>query len=262
MVNIKKYCPFILLILITIILGSCVGNIKSKTPISTKVSSALNAVLDNFQGLGSATAISNTKVELFFNPILVDIDKYTYIINYDGQEIPVYIAANSLQVDYRGLVKYTVTGLNPHQKYSFSVQVREITTQQESSNNIKLSAITFANITADFVGISDVRNLSGSAGLNGIEVVWPEAQVTGTVLNKADGDPVEYKITIIDSAFLSPGNMNDLSFSEPLRKVVSAGGDQRSLVINGLKPNTKYFVQVRAIHYGHSANSANASYKY
>jgi hypothetical protein len=139
--------------------------------------------------------------------------------------------------------------------------MRDTTSQLESSNSVKFQATTFSNPTANFVGISDVRNLSGSNGLNGIEVVWPEAQVLGSDVFKNTIDPVEYKVTVIDSTYLTPGSMNDTSFGEPVRKVISASGNQRNLVINGLKPGIKYFIQVRCVHYAYAANSADANYK-
>lgn len=252
---------FALLASVWMLASSCVGTVKTADPQNTKVSSSTKSVLDNFDGIQSAVAISNSKVELFFNPVATDVDKYTYVISYDGQQIPIYVSANSLKGDYRGLVKYTASGLDSNKKYTFQIQVRDVIAQTESSNNVKVSATTFSNPTANFVGVSEVRNLSGSAGLTGIEVIWPEAEVKGTDVFKNEIDPIEYKVTLIDSNFLTPGNMNDNSFAEPQRKIFSASGSKRNIVINGLKPNTKYYVQVRCIHHGYTANSANALYK-
>jgi len=242
-------------------LFSCVGTVQSVDPISTKVSKTSNSTLDNFSGLESAIPISNSKVELFFNPLLTDLDKYSYIITYDGLQVPIYVAANSVQNDYRGLAKFTVNGLESNKKYTFQIQVRDIKTQVESSNNVKISATTFSNLTANFAGISEARNLSGSAGLNGVEIVWPEAEIKGTLVSPNEIDPIEYQITLIDANFLQPNSMNDTTFGEPKRKVVSAAGNKRNLVVNGLKQNTKYYVQVRAIHQGYKDNSANSAYK-
>ncbi|MBY0414952.1 MAG: hypothetical protein K2Q18_12350 [Bdellovibrionales bacterium] len=251
----------VLVIFLSMIISSCVGTVQSVDPTPTKVSSSKDATLSTFEGIYSAIAISNGKIEICFNPMPGNVDKFTYIISFDGQQIPTYVSANSLKPDYRGLVKYTVSGLDSNKKYTFQVQVRDIQTQIQSSNNVKVSATTFANVTANFYGISEVRNLSGASGLNGIEVLWPEAEVKGTDVFKNDVDPIEYKITVIDSTFLNPGNMNDTSFGEPVRKVISAAGNQRNLIINGLKSGTKYYVQVRAIHHGYTANAANAYYK-
>ena len=251
----------ILLILFSFVFSACVGTVKTLDPTSTRVLSSADQSLANFEGLNSAVAVSDKKVELFFTPIASKIDNYSYIINYDGQVASTYVSANTLTPDYRGFVKYTVTGLDQNKKYTFNVQARDLTTQNESSNNIKIAATTFANPTANFVGVSETRNLSGSAGLNGIEVIWPQAEVKGTEISRNDIDPVEYKITVIDSTSLNPGNMNDPSFGEPLRKVISASSAQRNLIVNGLKPGIKYYVQVRAIHYAFAANSADINYK-
>ena len=55
--------------------------------------------------------------------------------------------------------------------------------------------------------------------------------------------------------------MNNKTYSEPFRKVVSVAKSKRNLVVNGLNSNTKYYVQVRAIHSGYSLNSGSPNYK-
>ena len=250
-----------LIIMMIFIMSSCVGKVKDATPLQVLAQTATDLAVINYVGIISAQAISNTKVEVFFPPIDSDPDNVAYIISYDRQENPLYVNASTLKSDYRGYLKYTVENLNSDTAYVFNVQAKNNITGNISVNNLKYSTKTFSNETANFYGISEVRNLSGGSGLNGIEVLWPEAENKQLGSNSNPIDPIEYKITIIDSNFLNPGNMNDATFSEPQRRVVSVSNSKRSTIINGLKSGTKYFVQVRCIHFAYTANAINSSYK-
>ncbi len=253
--------------MISSIVSSCVGTIKSADPLPTKSVNNSASIIDTFEGLALANPISHNKVELFFNPILKDIDKYSYVIIYDKQQTPIYVAANSLVPDYRGYVKYTVRNLDPSTSYVFSVQVRDISSTRESSNNLRVSAKTFSNQTANFNGISEVRNLSGSAGLTGIEIFWPEAEMLGGLASTPEsypGDPEQYYITVLNSNYRTPSDMNTESVGEPERKVISTTATgKRSIVVSGLNPDTKYYVQVRCVQKGVNidSNSSNINYK-
>lgn len=257
----------ILFIVFYIIFGlsfiSCVGTIKQADPISTKAPSDSDKSIGDYSGITSATAISNSRAEVIFPPAEGDNDQIAYVIRYDGQQIPTYVYGSALRPDYRGLLKYTISNLQSDTPYSFSVQVRNMKTNIESSNNAAKSIKTFSNSTAIFNGISMTRNLSGADGLNGIEVIWPEAETRGGVVSKDEVDPVEYQVTVIDANFLNPGDINNTSYGEPQRKVYSIQGSKRSATINGLKSGTKYFVQVRCVHYGYTlpVNSSNINYK-
>lgn len=259
----KKTLQFLFLNLWALSFIGCVGTIKDTDPISTKAASVQDKSVNDFAGIFNAVAISNNRVEVVFPVAEGDPDQIAYVIRYDGQQIPTYVYGSALKPDYRGLLKYTITALQSDTPYSFSVQARNVKTNIESSNNISKGTKTFSNVTAIFNGISIVRNLSGADGLNGIEVIWPEAEIRGGVVSKDEVDPIEYQVTVIDSNFLNPGDINNTAFGEPNRKVYSIQGNKRSATINGLKSGTKYFVQVRAVHYGYSlpVNSSNINYK-
>lgn len=252
-----------LFLVTSILLSACVGTIKEADPISTKAASETDKSVGEYVGITSATAISNTRVEVTFPSAEGDADNIAYVIRYDGQQIPTYIYGSALRPDYRGLLKYTVRDLQSDSRYSFSVQVRNVKTNLESANNLAKTTKTFNNATAIFNGISVARNLSGADGLNGIEVIWPEAETRGGVVSKDEVDPIEYQVTVIDANYLNPGDMNNESFGEPRRKIYSIQGNKRSATINGLKAGTKYYVQTRAVHHGFSlpVNANNINYK-
>lgn len=259
----KSMLKILMTIFMSIALTSCVGTIQDANPISTIAASAKDKTVSDYTGIYAATAISNTRAEIVFPAAEGDADQIAYVIRHDGQQIPSYVYGSALRPDYRGLLKYTIQGLQSDTPYSFSVQARNIKTNIESANNISKSIKTFSNVTAIFNGVSIVRNLSGSDGLNGIEVVWPEAETRGGVVSKDEVDPIEYQITVIDANYLNPGDMNNTAYGEPKRKIYSVQAGNRSATVNGLKSGTKYYVQVRTVHYGYSlsSNSSNINYK-
>lgn len=265
MEDVKQMKIFVTTFYITLnlFLISCVGTIKQVDPISTQAASVADKNIINYIGITKATAISNGRVEVTFPAAEGDPDELAYVIRYDGQQIPVYVFASALQPDYRGLLKHTIINLQPDTNYSFSVQVRNIKTNLESVNNLANFTKTFNNSTAKYNGITTLKNLSGADGINGIEAVWSEAERIGTAINIDEVDPIEYQVTVIDSNFLNPGDMNNENFTEPNRKVFSVQGNKRSAIINGLKAGTKYFVQARAVHHGYSIpqNASNINYK-
>lgn len=263
----KKFLGVILKILLSIIicllassLSSCVGTIKDANKDLTKASQSVDISKVNYIGILNAKAISNNKVEITFPQSELDPDDIAYVIRYDGLQVPIYLFGTALRPDYKGQLRYTVQDLRIDSIYSFSVQVRNVKTDIESNNSVLKQVKTFSNLTANFNGVSELRNLSGASGTTGIEVFWNPAEVKGSVINKDEIDPIEYRVTVIDGSVLNPGSMNDESFSDPNRKIVSAGNDKRSVVISGLQAGRKYFVQVRAIHYGYSLYSGDVNY--
>ncbi len=256
-----KNFGFKIILLTAVFNMSCVGTIKDANPILTKATSSKDTSIQDYPGISNVKAISDSRVEVFFPPIAGDSDEISYVIRYGGQLLSTYIQASSLRPDFRGMLKVTISSLQADSTYDFNIQARNVTTGAESTNASSKTARTFSNATARFTGITQVRNLSGANGLNGIEVFWNEAEVRGGIVTKDEIDPIEYKVTVIDATSLNPGNMNDVNFSEPFRKVFSAAPDKRSIVVNGLNQGTKYYVQVRAIHHGFSLNSSDAAYK-
>lgn len=242
-------------------LSSCVGTIQDADSTKTIGAGEGSEKGIDYAGILSARAIAHDKVEIFFPVAEGDPDELAYVIRYDGQQIPLYIFGSSLRPDYRGQLRATVKNLNISSNYVFSVQVREIKKGVESNNSVNKLVKTFNNVTSNFDGVSELRHLSGAAGTTGIEVHWNPAEVRGTVINKDEIDPIEYKVTIIDGAALNPGSMNNAEFTEPQRKIITASSDKRKIVVNGLSPDRKYYVQVRAIHHGTTVYGVDPNYK-
>lgn len=254
----KALFKIIFFIVLPILFG-CVGTIEDANKSVSKAANSTDSIKLSYSGLIYVVPIAYDKAEIFFPQSELDADNTAYVIRYDGLQVPIYVYGTSLRPDYRGMLRYTVSGLRVDTVYTFSVQIRDVKTGVESNNTVAKQVKTFANLTANFNGISEVRNLSGDEGTTGIQVLWVPAEVKGGI-NKDEVDPIEYQVTLVDGTALNPGSMNDTAFSEPVRKVISAGADKRSVTISGLSPGKKYYVQVRAIHYGYTQNSADRNY--
>ncbi len=236
----------------------CVGTIEDKNPDTTKGASIATKPLI-FDGIADATAISDTKVEVKFFPASGTPLETTYIITYDGLDIPITIPAENLRTDYSGLLSYTVTGLSINRTYSFNVQATDDFGNKSSSDQIRIVS-TFSNRTADFFGITTLSNLSGEDGRNSLKVSWAAATREGSIFLPKEIDPIQYEIVLLDADALTPAAFDDDSFGEPQRKVTLVDDEKVSHQVNGLQPGTRYYVRVRAIHSGYSENGANLDY--
>jgi hypothetical protein len=234
----------------SVVLVSCVGTVKDSNPISTRVLDSADKVLKGYDGISAASAISDKKVEVLFSQLEGNPDNFSYSISYDGQSIPILIDANNIRTEPdNDKLKYTINNLDPNTTYNFAVQIKDKITGSVSSNSAKRQATTFNNITADFFGVSELRNVSGAEGKTSIQVFWPEAVRTGPPVGiKAPGDPVNYKITVVNANTLTTVDINDETKGSPSRQIFTANGDLRSIIVKGLIPNTKYYVQVRSVH--------------
>jgi len=241
------------------IFTSCIGTIEDKNPRITKGASTDVRPI-SFEGIHSAVAIADTKIDVFFMPSTLDKKDATYLISYDGLINPISIPGTTLVADYRGLLKYTVRGLEINTNYTFSVQVRNSKGNVSTSNAVYTEQ-TFSNVTADFNGISNVRNLSGDDGRTSLRIEWPSARTEGNTFYPKELDPNQYEIILLNADKLQPNSFDDNSFGEPNRKVFYVASNKVSHQVNGLAKDTKYYVRVRAIHQGYIDYGADVDYK-
>ena len=257
----KKKSPLIKVIFLGLLmcLISCVGTVEDKNPDITKGATAPDVPFI-FEGIFDAIAIAPDKVEVYFFPSAGNSTELTYVVNYDGSPVPSTFPATTLRIDYRGLLKATVKNLTVNTNYSFSVQVRN-NEGRTSSNNLSQTARTFTNVTCDYNGIGNVRNLSGDEGRNALLVEWPEARREGSEFVKKPIDPDQYEIIALNADNLTPAAFDDEFFGEPDRKKVIVDGSKISHQLNGLQAGTKYYIRVRCIHADFANFSSSASYK-
>ena len=249
----------ILLILSYFLLFSCVGKVEDANSELTKGINDGETVI-NYTGIQDAFPIAHDKVEIYFPPSNLDPLKVTYIINYDGAIAPITVPGRTLVPDYRGFLRYTVTGLNINEQYVFNVQAKDDKGQQSVNDAFK-SVTTFSNQTSNFTGIGSIKNLSGGASKNSLLIEWPAAERTGGYIPE-DSDVSKYEVVLINSDTATPVAFDDTSFTAPTRIVNYVDGKKISQQVNGLLPGTTYYVRVRGIHHGFSKYSSDPSYFY
>ncbi len=240
-------------------LFSCVGTIEDKNPEVTKGAST-DSVPIVFEGVFEATAIADSKIDVYFYPSNIEPKNVTYLISYDGLQNPISVPGTTLTTNHKGLLKYTVKGLNINTNYTFSVQAKDVSGSISTSTAV-FTTKTFENITADFAGISTVRNLAGEDGRTSLRVEWPAARIEGNTFYPNEIDPNQYEIILLNAENLTPNAFDDEFFGEPNRKKFYVAGTKVSHQINGLSPGTKYFVRVRTIHQGYIDFGADVDYK-
>lgn len=248
------------LLLITFTLMSCVGTIESGKPALSQ-GSIFGGISLDYEGIRTARAVSHDKVEITFPAMPGDFNgEYTYVVQYNSPNSPNFFKSNELQrtKDEFGNFKVTIYDLNINSNYNFSVQITD--TKGNISINTKVIEVeTFSNTTADFLGISSVKNLTGMDGAYGLRVEWVAAAKTGLIVPDIT-DVSKYEIKAVEEP-LTPAAFDDPAFDGPQKKVVLVNNDKINAIINGLKPDTNYWVRVRAIHYGYDDNKIDPTYK-
>lgn len=247
------------LIFLIFLLFSCVGKVEDANSELTKGVNDGETVI-NYGGILDAVPIAHDKVEVYFSPSNLDPLRVTYIINYDGAVSPITVPGQTLVPDYRGFLRYTVTGLNINEQYVFNVQAKDDKGQQSVNDAFK-TITTFANETANFQGVAIAKNLSGGDSKNSLIIEWPAAERKGGYIPE-DSDVSKYEITLLDADQLTPVAFDDTSFSTPRRIVNYVDGKNISHQVNGLLPGTTYYIRVRGIHYGYSKYSADPTYSH
>lgn len=252
------------------ILCSCVGTVTDKNAIKTETNKTETASL-SFDGITSALAVSDTKIDVFFNAGVGDPADLKYLIYINDSKNPIEVNGNKIipSLVRPGEYKVTVENLRVNTNYSLSVGLKNSKTGLISNTNKKVSAQTFMNKMADFSGILSAVPLQGSLGLNRVELKWIPAKITGGILGASPEDPIAYRIQYIDSTLgqasdlLHDGNENVVTYivdgtdtaliktsTSPklLKTLKKTVNNTTSVIIPELTPGHKYYFLVRAIH--------------
>ncbi len=251
--TIKKIWFLVVLTLIS----SCVGTIADKNAQSsvTLNESSQNAN-DSFKGLLSATAVAHDKVELVFDAASGDPSSLSYEIYVNNSSLPIKVSGSSLinSKTIDGSYIFTVTGLSLKTKYNFNMRVVNVATSNPSLSldpNRSLSAETFSNETADFMGVSSLTLGSGDLATSSVTVKWIPATISGTSLNIKPNDPIAYELTYWRDGFAKSVVQLPSSYAVPVLNRDSYH------VVNNLQPGTVYYFQVRAIQKSYALNIAS-----
>ncbi|MEA9357699.1 fibronectin type III domain-containing protein [Bacteriovorax sp. PP10] len=255
-----------------LILASCVGTVADKdAQEASNQSTGDSSNVASFDGLSKAVPISQSKIELYFLPAEGDAANLIYEIYINNAPLPIKVTGNSLVANASGYYVFTVANLTMNSIYTFNMRA----VKAGSNEALKLdptksiSAITFKNETADFLGISSVTLGAGESGRDTVKIKWVPAVITGTNINPRITDPVAYEITYVTKT-LGVQNINNVNYSAPGRSVVTipypianppALNRDSEYTITGLIPGETYYFQVRAIHKGYILYKSDVTYQ-
>jgi hypothetical protein len=237
-------------------LYSCVGTVVDKNAkTSITQASGSGTASNTFDGISKVNAISHNKIELFFSPASSgDPSTLTYEIYVNNSPIPIKVSGKSLKTDPAGLYYFTVTGLATNSYYNFNMRVVEagsealaVQLDPTKSQNAK----TFANETADFMGISSLTLGAGAQSKDTITVQWVPATTSKIGINSRD--PVQYEVSYTDKGL---SKLDDPILAKSVYLPLSVGVTNNviekgtTLDLTALTPDTIYYVRVRALHKG------------
>jgi hypothetical protein len=232
-------------------LVSCVGTVEQANKPKTDTTKTPKTTV-TFPGVHSVVGIAHDKVDVFFYPATGGTENYDYIIYYGGFPFPLTVPSEVLTPDYRGLLKYTIGGLNQAEDYQIRMDVQDQKTGYKTTTNKIETAGTFDNRVCDFEGIGSVSNLAGVDGLDSINVRWPHASKDyGSITGDTSSDPVSYEIVALDANLLTPESFDERSLTTAqgrFVKYVEYSITQNESVFRGLPSGTRFYVRVRAIH--------------
>lgn len=239
-----------ILITCSLSLVSCVGTVQETASSVTDIGATQTFSL-NFNGLGQATAISDSRVELTFLPAGGGSGKYIYDIYIGSTPTPISVPSDILKPDFRGNLRYTVTGLDIMTTYQFKMEVRDQITSAYSNTGVIRTTKTFTNSVCNFDGVGSLSNMPGQDGKDSILVRYTTPRSSGSLTPEPD-DPLKYELVLIDAEKFTPADM-DVEASPAQGKWVfnwTHFNNMNQYVARGVQPNTKFYARLRCLHQG------------
>lgn len=250
----------VVMTLMALLFSGCVGTVQDTAEPFTQIAAKPKTVI-HFGGIYQAVPIAHDKIEIFFYPATGGSTKYFYTFYVGDRPIPYTVPSETLTADYRGLLKFTIAGLDPAKTYIAKANAVDQTTGEPDSNVVTARVTTFGNLVADFNGISGVYNTAGVEGIDSINVRWSHATIDYTnITGSAATDPDNYEIVAVDSDRLTPADMDKTNFTAVDGrhvKIFDYDPLENETILRGLKSRTKYYVRVRTLHRG-SIDDLNA----
>lgn len=245
-----KFLKTILLACLATTMIGCVGTVQeSKT--KENLFDQKSTSTFNFSGLSFAKGIAHDKIEVEFYP--ADGTNVSYKLYVNDTETPLDIDPQALTPTYGGRFLYTLKNLSPNMIYKLKLSALKAD-GSKSKNETVLFAQTYDNRVADFQGIKKVSLQPGNTA-RGIIVEWIPTTMSG-LFNAGPFDPIHYEVKVI-SEVGGVINLNSSTYQGsdllPPKLIptppAQAGPFENpsSITIDNLRPDTTYFVQVRAI---------------
>lgn len=259
----KKLIHKIILMMLILINASCVGTINNKNSLkSLSINGESEPGIEQFQGLLSATAIAHDKVELVFTPVEdAGPEEINYSIYTDNSDYPYVVSGSTLETSKtaEGNYLYTVKDLSIATRYEFNIKASLIKDATKTTRLDPLrakSAITFANETASFNGVSGLELGIGNRSMDTVFVKWIPAEIKGTNLNIKPNDPIAYEITYWAKGIPKVSQQFPNTIANPT--LSKSTGE----TVGDLAPGTTYYFQVRSIHKKYATEiGQNVTYK-
>lgn len=236
------------------LVASCVGKVEeSKRAKTESVETQKNFGL-SFNGVKEVIPIAHNKIEVYFPPASGGSKEYSYQIYVGNLLEPINVVEQVLEKDYRSLYRYTIQDLDIGTKYTIKVNAKDKKTGEIKVTDTTLTAQTFQNYVADFMGISSVGNVSGIAGIDSIQVRWPQPAIYPANFFGSDPrEPSQIQIIILDSSKLTPTAFNNYNLGKDDGKIIRTFGyneNKNEEIIRGLESDKNYYVNIRVIHEG------------
>ena len=251
----------LLLVSLSCLLSSCVGTVEEADTVDTQIFEK-PTIRFNYQGIINSRAVSEDKVEIEFFP--AGATGYEYQLTINDSIKPVTLDPNTLLPIFGGKFLYTVKNLNINTEYKLKLTAKNISLNSASQNENVIFIKTFDNRVADFDGIGQLTLVPGNASSE-VKVDWLTKMMDG-VIEASNQDAIRYEITYI-SEIGGIVNINNPSYSGTDRIRITQPDESgclddsiatpciaadpfqtySSVILKNLQPNTRYFVQVRAI---------------
>lgn len=226
---------------------SCVGTVEQANPSKTAYFEPKTDTFE-YQGLYSATPISHDKIEIEFYPSKGFADGiFYYLYVNDGNAI--LLDQTTVDESSGGRYRYLLKGLSINSVYKVRIAIVSTIDDTKSTNEKVLTAQTFDNRVADFLGVNRATKVVGQ-GDKSVKVEWIPAKFTGTFA-PTDYDPSYYEIFVTENSPALSHFVGDLPVTPekfPTSGSISTSNDVGFTTIPNLKPSTTYFIQMRAVH--------------